>query len=124
MRDRSLLYSIVQAYAAVTGWKPTLLHSIYIRCSCYNIPNRNRREKERKFASCLLCKDCNWEIKMRSTVNNFKKINTGLSKGKYKSYPVVKDGVNIITLKEKIQHTGECKSSRLQHVMRRSKVPS
>ena len=30
-KDRSLLiYSTVQAYAAATGWKPTLSHSIYI----------------------------------------------------------------------------------------------
>ena len=35
-KDRSLLYSTVQAYAAATGWKPTLSHFIYIKCSCYN----------------------------------------------------------------------------------------
>ena len=69
-KDRSLLYSTVQAYAAATGWKPTLSHSIYIRCSCYNRPNRNRSENERKFASGPLCKDCNWEIKIRSTIND------------------------------------------------------
>ena len=31
-KDRSLLYSTIQAYAAATGWKATLSHSIYIRC--------------------------------------------------------------------------------------------
>ena len=73
-KDRTLLYSTVQAYAAATGWKPTLSHSIYIRCSCYNRPNRNRSQKERQFASGPLCKDCKWEIKIRSTVNNLKKL--------------------------------------------------
>ena len=72
-KDRSLLYSMVQACAAAIGWKPTLSHSMYIKCSCYNRPIRNRREKERKFASGPLCKDYNWEIKIRSTVNNLKK---------------------------------------------------
>ena len=48
-KDWSLLYSTGQAYAAVTGWKTTLSHSIYIRCSCYNGPTRNRSKKERKF---------------------------------------------------------------------------
>ena len=72
-KDRTLLYSTVQAYAAATGWKPTLSHSIYIRCS-YNRPNRNRSQKERQFASGPLCKDCKWEIKIRSTVNNLKKL--------------------------------------------------
>ena len=37
-RGRSLLYSIVQAYAAATGWKAPLSHSFYIRCSCYDRP--------------------------------------------------------------------------------------
>ena len=112
-KDRSLLYSTVQAYAAATGWKPTLSHSIYIRCSCYNRPTRKRSEKERKFASGPLCKDCNWEIKIRSTVNNMKKIKTGISEGKYKSYPVVKDGVNVIISKANVEHTGECKPLKL-----------
>ena len=116
-----MLYSTVQAYAAATGWKPTLSRSIYIRCSCYNRPTRNRSEKERKYASGPLCKDCNWEIKIRSTVNDMKKINTGLSKGKYKSYPVVKDGVNVIISKANIQHSGECIPSKLQQVMQRSR---
>ena len=58
-KDISLLYSTVQAYAAATGWKSTLSHSIYIQCSCYNRPNRNCGEKERKFASGPLWKDCN-----------------------------------------------------------------
>ena len=50
-----------------------------------------------------------------------KKINTGLSKEKCQSYSIVKEGVNIIILKENIQHTGEYKSSRLQQVMQRSR---
>ena len=45
-KDQSLLYSTVQAYAAATGWKPSL--SIYIRCLCYNRPTRNQSEKKNK----------------------------------------------------------------------------
>ncbi len=37
-KDWSLLYSTVQAHAAATGWKASLSHSFYIRCSCYNRP--------------------------------------------------------------------------------------
>ena len=48
-KDRSLLYSTIQAYAAATGWKATLSHSIYIRCSCYKRPTH--RETSRKFTS-------------------------------------------------------------------------
>ena len=67
-KDWSLLYLTVQAYAAAIGWKLTLSHSICIRCSCYNRPTRNQIQKERKFASGPLCKDCQWEIKIQSTV--------------------------------------------------------
>lgn len=44
-KDRSLLYSTIQAYAAATGWKATLSHSIYIRCSCYNRPSRSEKKE-------------------------------------------------------------------------------
>ena len=55
-KDRSLLYSIIQAYVAATGWKATLSHSIYIRCSFCKRPVC--RENIRKFTSSSLCKDC------------------------------------------------------------------
>ena len=45
-KDRSFLYSILQAYAATTGWKPTLSHSIYIRCSYYNRPTKTEVRKK------------------------------------------------------------------------------
>ena len=61
-KNRSLLYSTVQAYAAATHWKPTLSHSIYIQCSCYHRPIRNRSERETKFTSGPLCKDCKRKI--------------------------------------------------------------
>ena len=31
-KDRSSLYSTVQAYSALTGWKPTLSRSYCIKC--------------------------------------------------------------------------------------------
>ena len=88
-KDRTLLYSTIQAYAAATGWKATLSHSIYIRCSCYKRPTR--REKSRNFTSGSLCKNCEWEIKIRSTQNKTRRINLGIAEGKNKSFPVVDD---------------------------------
>ena len=61
------------------------------------------------------------KLKIRSTINNLKRINTGLSEGRFKSQPVVKDGVNVIISKANVKHTGECKPSRLQQVMQRSR---
>ena len=90
-KNRSLLYSTIQAYAAATGWKATLSHSIYIRCSCYKRPTR--RGKSRNFTSGSLCKNCEWEIKIRSTQNKTRRINSGIAEGKHKSFPVVDDDV-------------------------------
>ena len=117
--DRSLLYSTIQSYAAATGWKATLSHSIYIRCSCYKRPTR--RENTRKFTSGSLCKDCDWEIKIRSTENTTRRIKSGVAEGKYKSYPVVNDGVCVIISKANLTHTGQCSPSKLQQVMQRSR---
>ena len=118
-KDRNLLYTTVQAYAAATGWKAALTHSIYIKCSCYDWPIRSN--DIRKFSSGFLCKKFKWEIKIRSTQKQTKMIKTGISKGKYKSFPVVKDGVNVIISKANLEHTGDCKPSRLQQVKQRSR---
>ena len=48
-----------------------------------------------------------------------KRISTGLSEGKFKSYSVVKDGVNVMIPKAIFQHTGDYKPSTLQQVMQR-----
>ena len=118
-KDRSLLYSTIQAYAAATGWKATLSHSIYIRCSCYKRPTRS--EKSRKFSSGSLCKNCEWEVKIRSTQNKTRRINSGIAEGKNKSIPVVDDGVCVIISKANLIHTGQCTPSRMQLVMQRSR---
>ena len=118
-KDRSLLYSTIQSYAAATGWKATLSHSIYIRCSCYKRPMRT--ETSRKFTSGSLCKNCDWEIKIRSTENKTRKIKSGVSEGKYKSFPVVTDDVCVIISKANLNHTGQCSPSRMQQVMQRSR---
>ena len=118
-KDRSLLYSIIQAYVATTGWKATLSHSIYIRCSCYKRPTR--REKTRKFTSDSLCKDCEWEIKIRSTQNKTRRINSGIKESKFKSFPVVDDGIYVIISKANLNHTRQCSPSRIQYVMQRSR---
>ena len=43
------------------------------------------------FTSGSLCKNCEWEIKIRSTQNKTRRINSGIAEGKNKSYPVVDD---------------------------------
>ena len=59
-KDRSLLYSTVQAYAALTGWKPTLSHTYCIKCSCYNRPIRGG--KDRNFLLDHYEKDVNGQL--------------------------------------------------------------
>ena len=96
-KDWNLLYITVQAYAAAPGWKATLSHSIYIKCSCYERPIRSNNI--RKFLPGSLSKKCTWEIKIWSTQNDTKLIKSGISKGKYKSYLIVDNGVNVIISK-------------------------
>ena len=109
-KDRSLLYSIIQAYAAATGWKAPLSHSIYIRCSCYKRPIR--RETTRRLTSGSLCKNCEWEIKIRSTQNKTRQINLHIGEGKNKSFPVDDDGICVIISNANVNHTGQCSLSR------------
>ena len=118
-QDRNLLYSTVQAYAAVTGWKPTLSHRHTIKCSCYNRPIR--RSNQRKFAAGSLQKGCEWQIKIKSTLNENIKLTKGENAGKFNSIPVVRDGVPIIISKTLFNHTGSCDPSRLQQVLQRSR---
>ena len=106
-KDRNLLYTTVQAYAAATGSKAALSHSIYIKCSCYERPIRSKNI--RKFSSGSLSKKCKWKIKIRSTQNDTKLIKSGISEGKYKSFPIVDNGVNAIISKANLEHTGDCK---------------
>ena len=119
-KDRSLLYSTIQAYAATTGLKATLSHSIYIQCSCYKRPMR--RETSRNFSSGSLCNNCEWEIKIRSSQNKTRHINSGISEGKNKSFPVVADGVCVIISKANLKHTDQCSPSKLQQVLQRSRI--
>ena len=55
------------------------------------------------------------------TKNDVRRIKSGLFEGKFKSYPVIKDGVNIIIPKAILEHTGEYNPSTLQQVMQRSR---
>ena len=118
----NLLYTTVQAYAATTGWKAALSHSIYIKCPYYDRPIRSNNI--RKFSSGSLCKKCRWDIKIWSIQNDTKLIKSGISKGKYHSFPIVDNvdncvNVNISTAN--IEHTGDCKPSRLPQVTQSSR---
>ena len=50
-KDRDLLYSTVKTYAALSGWKPTLTHKIYMRCSCFQRHTSRIKEILPKFLS-------------------------------------------------------------------------
>ena len=55
--DRTVLYDTVKAYAALTGWKPTLESKSSIKCSCYSRTKRKNRST-REYVSGPLAKDC------------------------------------------------------------------
>ena len=118
-KDRSLLYSTVQAYAALTGWKPTLSHTYCIKCSCYNRPIRGG--KDRNFSAGSLRKGCEWLINIKSTMYDSVPITSGKTARQFKHIPVVRDGVPVIISKGSFKHTGSCDPSRLQQVLQRSR---
>ena len=72
-----------------------------------------RREKTRKFTSGSSCKDCEWEVKIRSTQNKTRRINSNIKESKFKSFPVVDDGICVIISKANLNHTGQCSPSRM-----------
>ena len=114
-KDWSLQYSTAQTYGAVTGWKTALSHSIYIRWPCYNRPVQSK--KVRRFAFQSVLKDCNRKIKKRPIQNDMKWGESDTSKGKLKSFSVLKDGINVIISKANLVHTCGCQLSWLQQVM-------
>ena len=93
--DRKLLYETIKSYAALLGWKPTLESRTCIKCSCFSRTKRKNRE-QRDYANGSLSKDCKWQIRIRSTQNINRKVLSGSLQGKYKSIPLVDDGVPVI----------------------------
>ena len=74
--DRKLLYETIKAYAAITGWKPTLESRTVIKCSCfsrYKLKNRSQRE----YTDGSLSKNCKWHIRIKSTQNISRKVLSG-----------------------------------------------
>ena len=90
-----------------------------MQCLCYKRPTR--RETSRKFTSGSLCKDCEWEIKIRFSQNKTRRINSGISEEKNKSFPVVADGICVIISKANLKQTDQCSPSKLQQVLQRSR---
>ena len=84
--DHKLLYKITKAYTALTGWKPTLESLTWIKCSCFSRTKCNNRSP-REYSNGSLCKDCKWQIKIKSTKNINRKIISVSLEGKYKSIP-------------------------------------
>ena len=44
MKDPDLLYSTVEVFVELTGWKPCPAIKNYIRCSFYKKPDENERK--------------------------------------------------------------------------------
>ena len=117
--DRKLLYDTIKAYAALTGWKPTLDSRTCIKCSCFSRTKRKNRSS-RDYSNGSLSKDCKWQIRIKSTQNLSRKVLSGASAGKHKSFPMLEDGTPIIISTANCQHTGTCNPSTQQQIIQRA----
>ena len=118
--DRKLLYETVKAYAALTGWKPTLDSRICIKCSCFSRTKRKNRSS-REYINGSLSKGCEWQIRIKSTQNLSRKVVSGASAGKNKSFPMLEDGIPVIITTAKFEHTGTCNPSTQQQIIQRAR---
>lgn len=118
--DRTVLYDVIKAYAALTGWKPTLESKSSIKCSCYSRTKRKNR-CTREYVSGALAKDCKWQIRIKSTRNTYRQVMSGDTVGKHKSVPVFDDGVPVIISSAKCVHTGTCKPCTQQQIIQRAR---
>ena len=118
--DRKLLYETVKTYAALSGWKPTLESKTCIKCSCFTKYQRKNRSTC-EYTNGSLSKDCKWQIRIKSSRNIHRKIKSGSSEGKFKSQPVVEDGVPVIISTSNCKHTGNCKPSTQQQIIQRAR---
>ena len=114
--DRNLLYETVKAYAALPGWKPTLESRTGIKCSCFAQTKRKNRST-RDYTNGSLSKDCKWQIRIKSSRNINHKILSDYSEGKFKSIPLVGDGVPVIISTSNCHHIGSCKPSTQQQII-------
>ena len=103
--DRKLLYETVKTYAALSGWKPTLESRTCIKCSCFSRTQRKNRST-REYTNGSLFKDCKWQIRIKSSKNTNRKVQSGNQQGKFKSIPLVDDGIPIIISTSNCTHTG------------------
>ena len=112
-KDWWSLYCTIQVYAATIGFEVTLSHLIHVRRSCHHRLVWNRSEEQKKciLGKLYLCKDSKWEMKIRSADNDTKSVDSGISERKYKSSPLIKDGINVIVSKTDLQLTVECRPS-------------
>ena len=118
--DRKLLYDTIKAYAALTGWKPTLDSRTCIKCSCFSRTKRKNRSS-RDYSNGSLSKDCKWQIRIKSTQNLSRKVLSGASAGKHKSFPMLEDGIPIIISTAECKHTGSCNPSTQQQIIQRAR---
>ena len=111
--DRKLLYETIKAYAALSGWKPTLESRTCIKYSCF-ARSKCKNCSTHEYTNGSLSKDCKWQIRIKSSRNINHKILSGNSEGKFKSIQLVDDGVPVIISTSNCQHIGSCKPSTQQ----------
>ena len=114
--DRDLLYNTIKTYAALTGWKPTLTHKIYIRCSCFQ--RHISRIKETKNASKIFInKECQWEVWIKSTQYKNRQIQSGNKKGKQKSITIFSKDIPVVITRASLKHIGTCEPCSQQQML-------
>ena len=118
--DRKLLYETIKAYAALSGWKPALESRTCIKYSCFT-RSKHKNRSTREYTNGSLSKDSKWQICIKSSRNIHRKILSGNLEGKFKSIPLVDDGVPVVISTSNCQHTGSCKPSTQQQIIQRAR---
>ena len=118
--DHKFLYDTVKAYTALSGWKPTLESRTYIKCSCF-VRSKRKNCSACDYTNGSLSKDCKWQIRIKSSRNINRKILSGNSEGKFKSIPLVDDGVPVTISTSNCHHTGSCKPSTQKQMIQRAR---
>ena len=114
------MYNTTKTYAALTGWKPTLTHKIYIRCSCFQ-RHLSRIKETKNTSKVSINKQCRWEVRIKSTQNRNQEIKTGPNKGIQKSIPVFSKDVPVVITRASLQHTGTCEPCSQQQMLVRQR---
>ena len=118
--DRELLYNTIKTYATLTGWKPILTHKIYIRWSCFQ-RHISRIKETKNTSKASINKECQWEVRIKSTKNRNQEIKAGPNKGTQKTIPVFWKDVPVMITRASLGHTGTCEPCSQQQMIVRQR---